>query len=296
MASTEQPWRGTFGSACVRAYASTSPHPFPFRSVSLLPFLCSCSCSSSAFFVSASLRSASLRSASRRLARTRPPGPPGVGPLLGILQQLFHVCRELALVKERRLGLVPERRQVLGRQDRLFSARRAGLRLRLRLWLRLRLFRRRKLVPGQCVPGKKAAELCVPPLQHRHHLLVGPVVHRDAADPRDGHAEAPVLSRAADADQGAVGNGRPLGVPGVAVDAIVVALEAVQEGPAGHGKGFAVGIGIGCVGGIIIIIIVIIIIIICCSCVVEYGAFQHPGQLVVGVFRSARGRRRRRTR
>lgn len=91
------------------------------------------------------------------------------------------------------------------------------------------------------MPCKESPQLGVPPLEHPDDLLVGPVVHRDAPDLRDGHPHAPVPAAALDADQSPVTDGRPFGIPGVAIDAIPVAGKGMQQALAGRRKGLPVG-------------------------------------------------------
>jgi len=95
---------------------------------------------------------------------------------------------------------------------------------------------------GEGVPRKESPHLGVPPLEHQNDLPVGPVIHRDAPDLRDGHPQASVAAAAPDADQCPVADRRPLGIQGVAaIDAISVAGKGVQQHLAGDRKGLPVG-------------------------------------------------------
>jgi len=223
-----------------------------------------------------------------------PPGTALVGSLRGVFQQPLHVGLQLYLVKQGRLGLVPQRREIVYRQHRS-----RGLFLDICICIGIGIdfcidfcidididgpgvVRSRRLVglgplllefvSRQGVPGKKSLQLRVSALQHGYHLLVRPVVHRDAADLRHGHTQAPVLAGAVDADQGAVGNGRPLRVARVAIDAVAVSLQLVQEGSAGHGEFFAVDV---------VVVVAVVAAVVGAAAVVERAAFRHLGQFQV---------------
>lgn len=99
---------------------------------------------------------------------------------------------QMVFVKEGRLGFVSDTRHVVGCQQTGLAG---GLVFSL-----VDFFLSLKPVFRQGVPRKESPQLGVPPLQHQDHLLVGPVVHRDAPDLRDCHAHAAVLATALDAD------------------------------------------------------------------------------------------------